>query len=375
MVKVTFRLFVGLTFGSFRLYLKQVLERLRDRFTHIRISSVLTRLAVLAIAGALLFFSVEPWLPWNKSSRPRTIVVYGFSILGETMNHGIFPAFAKEWKQRTGEDVEFVSSFAGSGTITNQIILGVPAQIAILSTELDALRLVKAGVLSGETWKSLPHRGTVNLTPFVILTRPGNPLNLRDFQDLTRPGIGIVHPDPRTSGGAQWAILAEYGAAKQLGKSDAEALAQLSSIWKNVAAQASSARGARTQFEGGFGDALITYEQEALYDRSRGRFEGEIVYPESTILSEHTLVVIDRNIKPEERNLVNAFVEFLWSDQAQRIFAQYGFRSVNDRLNDEYPGFGAIAKPFKVGDLGGWIVARREIIEKIWQAQVIAEGR
>jgi sulfate/thiosulfate-binding protein len=333
-------------------------------------SRILSRAAVLLIVGALMFYAVEPWLPWNARARPRTVVIYGFSILGDVMNGGIFPAFKKEWKTRTGEEIEFIASFAGSGTITNQIILGVPAQVGILSTEIDAQRLVDAHVLPSATWKNLPHEGTVNLTPFVILTRRGNPKQIHDFADLTRSGIGVVHADPRTSGGAMWGILAEYGSAKQLGKSDADAEKQLAGVWKNVVAQASSARGARTQFENGFGDALVTYEQEALYDLTRHKFNGELIYPRSTIESEHTVVVIDRNIAPDERELVNAFVEFLWSEPAQKIFVQYGFRSVDAEINGA--AFTPIEKPFRVAELGGWAVAKQNIIDAIWKEKIIA---
>jgi sulfate transport system substrate-binding protein len=149
----------------------------------------------------------------------------------------------------------------------------------------------------------------------------------------------------------------------------------LSGIWGNVVAQASSARAARTQFENGFGDALITYEQEALYDRGRGRLKADIVYPRRTILSEHTLVVIDRNIRPAERPLVEAFALFLWSDEAQRIFVRYGFRSVNDELNAGHPEFRPIEDPFRIADFGGWRKARREIVDEIWAERVMGKSR
>lgn len=298
---------------------------------------------------------------------------YGFSILGEVMNRAIFPAFQAEWQASTGEHVEFVSSFAGSGTVTNQLIMGVPAEVALLSLELDALRLVEAGVLPGPTWRDLPHGGVVNRTPFIILVRSGNPLKITGFADLTRPGVGIVHPDPLTSGGAQWAILAEYGSALLTTGDREAAYAQLLGIWRNVVAQAASARGARTQFASGFGDALITYEQEALSDLTLGREVGQIIYPESTILSEHTLVVLERNVAPEERELVDAFVDFLWGETAQRIFVEYGFRSVEDTYNATNPLLGAIPAPFTVGDLGGWEIASQDVIRAIWKDRVLPE--
>ncbi|HTR03561.1 MAG TPA: substrate-binding domain-containing protein [Thermoanaerobaculia bacterium] len=325
--------------------------------------------------AALLGYAAWPWLPFSRAEQaPPTIVFYGFSILADVFQDGIFPAFQKTWAAEGGGRVEFVSSFGGSGTVTNQVIMGVPAQVALLSLESDADRLVDAGVVSRGAWKSLPHEGVVNLTPFVILVRPGNPLGIAGFEDLTRTGVGVVHPDPMTSGGANWAILAEYGAGARGtpgGQSAGEAL--LSGVWKNVVAQAASARAARTQFENGFGDALITYEQDALWDRGRGRLRGDIVYPPRTILSEHTLVVIDRNVHAHERALVDRFVRFLWSEEAQRIFVRFGFRSVQPELDSANPAFGVIPDAFRISDFGGWRRARREIVDGIWKNRVMKE--
>ena len=169
-------------------------------------------LPAIFLAG-LLVYAAWPWLPFSReAAAPPTIVFYGFSILADVFQEGIFPAFQKQWAAEGHGRVEFVSSFGGSGTVTNQVILGVPAQVVLLSLESDAERLADAGTIARDSWKRLPQAGVVNLTPFVILVRPGNPLGIRDFQDLTRPGVRIVHPDPMTSGGANWAIVAEYGA-------------------------------------------------------------------------------------------------------------------------------------------------------------------
>jgi sulfate transport system substrate-binding protein len=321
----------------------------------------------------LILYALWPWLPGVGSDARRTIVVYGFSILGDVMNNAVFPAFQAEWESRTGESVEVVSSFAGSGTVTNQIVMGVPAQVAILSLELDAQRLVEEQRVADGAWRELPYRGVVNRTPFIILVRAGNPHRVTDFRDLARPGIGVVHPDPLTSGGAQWAILAEYGSALRRSGSPQDAYEELSGTWRNVVAQASSARAARTQFESGFGDALITYEQEAVADLLRGALEGEVVYPSSTILSEHVVVVIEENVRPEDQALVQAFVSFLWSERAQRSFVEHGFRSVDDRLNAGNPNFGGISDLFTVDDLGGWRRAKDEIIDTLWKGRVLRE--
>jgi sulfate/thiosulfate-binding protein len=333
--------------------------------------------SLLLAAGLALFaYAVWPWLPMASGARPpRAIVFYGFSILGDVIDHGVFPEFQRQWRKRTGERVELVSSFAGSGTVTNQLILGVPGHLALLSLELDAYKLSEARVINAESWRRLPFGGVVNRTPFIILVRPGNPKNIRDFADLARPGVRVVHPDPLTSGGANWAIVAEYGAGARSGAPDPARAGHdlLLGIWRNVVAQAASARAARTQFENGFGDALITYEQEALWDRARGRLQADVVYPRSTVLSEHTLVRIDRNISKRERDLVDAFAAFLWSEEAQRIFVRYGFRSVNETLNEANTVFGAIADPFRIEDLGGWKRAKKEIVDSVWKDRVVAE--
>lgn len=333
--------------------------------------------AVTVLLGlSVVLWTVWPWLPVAQGRQPRTLVVYGFAIVEKSLTRSIFPAFQKKWKERTGEDLEVISSFGGSGTVTNQLIMGVPAEVAILSTELDMQRLHKAGVVQTETWKQLPHGGVMNRTPFVILVGKGNPMGIRDFQDLTQRGVRIVHPDPLTSGAANWAIMAEYGAAmRRPGAATADGKSLLLGIWRNVVSQAGSGRAARTQFDNGFGNVLITYEQDIIGNTDPGAPAHETVYPRSTILSEHTVVAIDRHIKPEQRELIQAFLDFLWSDEAQLLFIKDGFRSVEERFNGANPKFGTIPDPFLISDFGGWRDAKRTIIDGVWKDEVLKELR
>src|SRR6185436_10774546 len=198
------------------------------------------------------------------------ITLYGFSIMKESLEKSIYPGFAAKWKAEHGQDVRFTSSFAGSETITNQILQGVPAEIAILSIDRDAQRLKEQGFVTSD-WHALPYKGIINKTPFVILVKGANPKGIHDFPDLAKPGIKLIHPDPVSSGGAQWSILAIYGS--ELVKSEkqnngepdqARALQTLQAIWKNVFVTPASAREARTTFELGNGDALVTYELDGL---------------------------------------------------------------------------------------------------------------
>ena len=305
----------------------------------------------------------------------RTITVYAFSIMKESLEKDIYPAFAAKWRQEHGEDVTFNSSFAGSETVTNQILQGAPADFAILSIELDVQRLIKAGHVPQDWWVT-SQRGIVNKTPFIILVRPGNPLGIRDFADLAKPGVKVIHPDPVSSGGAQWSILSIYGSA--LRKTEAEtgsadqprAVELLKSVWKNVISTPGSAREARTQFETGYGDALITYELEGLLMK-QANAPVDIVVPRSTIFSEHPGVVIERNVTPEEKELVYAFRNFLWSEEAQKAFVRNNFRSSTDEALDAgTAAFVKIEDPFTVQYFGGWEKAYPDVIEKIFRDQV-----
>src|ERR1044071_4884093 len=214
-------------------------------------------LVTAALALTLLGLSCLPKPP--AESGDITITLYGFSIMKESLEKAIFPGFTAKWKQEHGQVVQFQSSFAGSETVTNQILQGAPAEIAILSIERDAQRLKKGGFVTSD-WQAMPARGIVNKTPFVIIVRQGNPKGIHDFSDLAKPGIRLIHPDPVSSGGAQWSILAIYGS--ELKKSEAEsndqdkprALQTLREIWKNVISTPGSAREARTTFELGNGD-------------------------------------------------------------------------------------------------------------------------
>ncbi|MEK6278856.1 MAG: sulfate ABC transporter substrate-binding protein [Acidobacteriota bacterium] len=321
--------------------------------------------------------AVSSCLPKPPSeSGDVNITLYAFSIMKESMEQGIIPGFAAKWKQSHGQDVRFTSSFAGSETVTNQILQGVNADVAILSIERDVFRLRDGGFVTAD-WRAHPHKSIVNKTPFVIVVRGGNPKGIRDFPDLAKQGVGIIHPDPVSSGGAQWSVLAIYGS--ELVKSEqqtreedpARAIQTLRAIWRNVKSTPGSAREARTQFETGFGDALITYELEGLLMKQSKKTPVEIVLPRSTIFSEHPAVVIDKNVPSNKRAIVDAFMEYLWSDEAQQAFVNYYFYTVtNNAYNEASKDFGKVEMPFTIEKFGGWERAYPDVLEKIFRDQV-----
>ena len=345
-----------------------------------RTSPVFRIRAAAIMLGLLALVIVSSCLPKPLSesgSGGVNITVYGFSIMKEPLEKAIYPAFIAKAKREHNLDIHFTSSFAGSETITNQILQGVKAQVAILSIERDAQRLKQAGFVTGD-WHNLPQKGIVNKTPFVILVRKGNPKGIHDFADLAKPGVKLIHPDPTNSGGAQWSLLAMYGsdlvkAEKQGGEGDrAKALQMLQAIWRNVISTPASAREARTTFELGNGDALITYELDALLmKQGNAKADAEIVIPEATILSEHPVVVIDRNVAAMDRQVIDAFVQYLFSEEAQRAFVKSNFRaSISDALNQENKELATIKYPFTVDYFGGWDKAYPEVIEGIFRDQV-----
>jgi sulfate transport system substrate-binding protein len=316
----------------------------------------------------------------QDSQDSQTITLYAFSISLDVLDNDLIPAFKEHWKNQTGQEVKFEASYAGSGTITNQVMVGAPVEVAILAHELDAMRLRDAGMTTTQ-WENMQHGGIVSNSPFIMLVREGNPKNISDWEDLTKDGVEVMHPDPSTSGGAMWSIYAIYGAGLKeseyrTGVAD-EAYAEdlLRRVEQNVVSMPSSARKAMTILDAGIGDVLIVYEDEGLMAIEQGR-PYEIVYPRSTILSEHPVVTIDSKVSPEEEELINAFIEFLQSQEAQGIYADYGFRPIDPALLAQHQEYPPIELQFTIDYLGGWENAKANIIDDTWMSiqQEIHQG-
>jgi ABC-type sulfate transport system substrate-binding protein len=204
-------------------------------------------------------------------------------------------------------------------------------------------------------------------TPMVVVTRSGNPAGITAFADLARsePALNLVHADPLTSGAGQWAVFAEYGSALLDGGSPAAAEAQLQATWQNVRLVGASARAAMTLFELGAGDALVTYEQEALLAGER-QVPLEIVVPARTIVAEHVAVVVDGNVTPAERPVAEAFIAYLLSDTGQQSLSDFHLRP-GPLAGDDLTRMPAA---FTVEELGGWQRAYRELIDTLWRTKV-----
>jgi sulfate/thiosulfate-binding protein len=304
----------------------------------------------------------------DVSSAPQgelTLLIGSYSVAKDALAD-ILPAFKADWKAKTGQNISFQESYEASGTQARAIVGGFDADIAILAMEGDMDKIVNAKLMN-QDWKQGPDAGMVTRSIVVMGTRAGNPLGIRDFDDLTRPGVKVLYPNPKTSGGAQWDINAIYGAGLKRsesagGKDPAAAKQFLADIHRNIESMDKSGRASMAAFEYGVGDVIVTYENELLARIAQG-ISYDIVVPKSTILIENPAAVVDRNAdRHGVREAAEAFVQFLHGKQAQELFAQHGFRPVlpelAEALKDRYP---QPPELFDIGYLGGWSQVRETL--------------
>jgi sulfate transport system substrate-binding protein len=295
-----------------------------------------------------------------------TLTLGGYTTPREAYGKAIIPAFKKYWKAKTGKEVEFHESYQGSGAQSRAIIGGFEADVAALSLEGDIDRIAEAGLITHD-WRANGSRGMVSTSLVVIAVRKGNPLGIHDWADLARPGLNVLTPDPKTSGGAQWNINAIYGAALRgfagVPKDDRAAAEELlKSIFRNVSIMDKGARESITNFEKGVGDAAITYENEVLVGRQAGQ-TYDYVIPRSTILIENPAALIDKYVDSHgTREAAQAFIDFLLTREGQASFAKYGLRPIDAAVAGE----GKVQHPpvedlWKIDYLGGWKRVAEEI--------------
>jgi sulfate transport system substrate-binding protein len=272
----------------------------------------------------------------------------------------IIPLFQAHWKERTGQTVIFEESYQGSGAQSRAVVEGFEADIVALSLEADVIRIEEAGLIT-HAWRGEPFGGMVSTSVVAFAVREGNPKHIQDWADLAQPDLEVLTPNPKTSGGAMWNVLAMYGAAKRgqvegvATEEDEAAREFLLSVLKNVTIMDKGARESITNFEKGIGDVAITYENEVLVGQEAG-INYELVLPTSTIRIDNPVAVVDVYAdKHGTREIAEAFVDFLFTAEAQEIFAKHGLRSPDPAVAaataDKYP---AIQDLFTIDYFGGW---------------------
>nr|WP_315253875.1 sulfate ABC transporter substrate-binding protein [uncultured Duganella sp.] len=273
-------------------------------------------------------------------------------------------AFAKEWKAKTGDNVKIKQSHGGSGKQGRAVIDGLEADVVSLALAYDIDAIAEHKLLSPEWQKKLPHNSTPYTSTIVFLVRKGNPKAIKDWADLVKPGVSVITPNPKTSGGARWNHLAAYGyALRQPGGSEATAKDFLTKLYKNVPVLDSGARGATTTFvERGIGDVLIAWENEALLAiKELGPTKFDIVAPSVSILAEPPVAVVDKVVdKRGTRKVAEAYLNFLYTDEAQDIIAKNYYRPATEKASKKYASQFPAVKLFTIAEVaGGWTKAQK----------------
>jgi sulfate/thiosulfate-binding protein len=327
---------------------------------------------VVLFLAVLLFNCGEKGTPGQ--SQEDQLILGAYTVPKDAYQKEIIPAFQEYWQEKTGRKVTFSESYIASGAQSRAIAAGMEADIAALSLEDDIVRLARAGLITHD-WKAKRCNGFVTRSLVVLVVRPQNPKQVKNWEDLTADNIDVIYPSPKTSGGAMWFVNAIYGAGLKMtevknGKPDpVYARDLLKRIQKRVKVMNKSGRESVTTFEKGFGDVLVTYENEALLRQMEGK-DFPFIIPDATILIENPVAVVDKYVdKHGTREVAEAFIDFLYTKEVQRSFAKYGFRSVDEEVLKEFAAkYPVPPLLFDMSYLGGWDKVSEEIYgtEGIW---------
>jgi len=276
----------------------------------------------------------------------------------------INPAFAADWKAKTGQNVKFRMSHGGSGKQARAVVDGLEADVVTLALAHDIDVIAERGLLARDWQARLADNSAPYYSTIVFLVRKGNPKNIRDWGDLVKPGISVITPNPKTSGGARWNYLAAWAYGRKASGSEAGARDYVTRLIRNVPVLDSGARGATTTFaERGLGDVLLAWENEAFLAQSElGKGKFEIVVPSISIRAEPPVAVVDANVaKHGTAKVAKAFLDYLYTPAAQEIIAAKHYRPRDPQVATKYAAsFPQLALVTIDGDFGGWKKAQAE---------------
>ncbi len=308
------------------------------------------------VGGALTSCSSPSGNEANSAGKePVRLTLVSYAVT-QSAYEKIIPKFTAEWKEKTGQEVVFEQSYGGSGSQTRAVIDGLAADVVALALALDTKKIEKAGLIQPGWEKELPNDSIVHKSVGALVTRDEN-LKLKTWSDLTKNNLKVITANPKTSGGARWNFLALWGSVTQAGGSDQEAEKFVTKIFNNVPVLPRDARESSDVFyKQGQGDVLINYENEVILANQKGEKLNYVVPTDYNISIDNPVAVVDANVdKKGTREVAEAFVQFLYTPEAQREFAQVGFRPVDPMVAKEFANkYPEIKNLFTVQDLGGW---------------------
>jgi len=308
------------------------------------------RLAVSALAVAALGLTACASTDANTGTASSDGKSVELSLVAYSTPQAAFEKIIAAFqKTDEGKNITFTQSYGGSGDQSRAVVAGLPADFVMFSLETDMTRLVDEGLVNA-SWNSDEHKGMITDSVVVLVTRKGNPKGIKDWSDLTKEGVEVITPNPFSSGGARWNIMAGYGAQSTGGASEVAAEKYLADLLGNVPVQDESARASLQTFTGGKGDVLIGYENEAIFGQQSGQ-DLEFVVPDKTLLIENPAAITSNSKHPEE---AQAFLDFVHSADAQKIFAENGYRPVVEGADTAGQDFPEPPGLFTIADLGGW---------------------
>ena len=320
------------------------------------------QLMCIATLMAAAIASVVRPAPARASDRAATLLNASYDPTRELYER-VNAAFSQRWKARTGQAVTVKQSHGGSGKQARSVIDGLEADVVTLALAYDVDAVAKAGLLALDWQKRLPQNASPYTSTIVFLVRHGNPRHVQDWDDLVKPGVQVITPNPKTSGGARWNYLAAWAhALKKHGGDEAKAKEFVKALYKNVPVLDSGARGATTTFvERGIGDVLLAWENEAFLAVERlGKGQLEIVAPRSSILAEPPVAWVDRNVdRHGTRAVAQAYLEFLYTPEGQELAARSFYRPRDPAVAARYAArFPKIDLVTVDGTFGGWAQAQ-----------------
>jgi sulfate/thiosulfate-binding protein len=309
------------------------------------------KFAALLVAGALLAAGCGGG---SGGSGGDKLTLVAYSTPREAYEQ-LIPEFQKT---AAGKGVSFSQSYGASGDQSRAVQNGLAADVVAFSLEPDMTKLVDAGLVAKD-WNADTHKGMITNSVVVFIVRKGNPKNIRTWDDLIKPGVEVIEPNPFTSGGAKWNIMAAYGAQLKAGKTPEQATAYLLELFRHVPVQDKSAREALQTFVGGKGDVMLAYENEAINAQQKEQ-PVDYVVPDNTILIENPIAVAAKSRNPTQ---AKAFVDFLRSEPAQKAYAARGYRPV-DQAAAASANFPRPSGLFTIKDVGGWSEVNKRFFDK-----------